>query len=725
MSIFGQVWVFSAIAFALGAFLAWVFLVRPARRQIRSLEERLVAREADLRRISEPALGAAGTAQGRTERADPFSDADEALAGTGGYGYGSEVGASDGPEPETSWLERDSLAGEYAGDGYEDPADDFHLADRPDDLEIPGDRDAYDTGSGDYDSGSGDEPGYGHEPGYDSGYGSDAGYAAAALDHAAERGSPDDAGFDATRYDSPEYDGGGDDGADYRGGYDARYDREDAGYDRAGDEPHGAAADYAAVDYAAAAYEPAGYEPAAYAAADYDAGAYDVGAHDAGAHDAGADDERTQYVAAAPGAGEDAPVSSVLDPDEMRSVPAADSADAESTQLIGPDSRPEAAEAAEADTPDEAAGAHSAEPDDAGRPNATGSALNPGAPFRPVTSFEATTELPVGAVGEGGDLDPSGRAGGVNTAAADPVEAGELDTASGEPDAAGDEATDRSERPGSLFEPTPVDDEGEDEGEDDVAAGQPVADDAGAGNAFGGGDPASNGSGEVPADPPAYAFGGPDTGPDEDPVESTNILPKRTPRQRPPGGFDAPKPVQPSMRAITRREPDAAAQSGSLFEPAAPGDAASSQPAAEPAADSGSAGDQAGQVPSGSQQLTKFVTPAGQVPIRDEAVSGQDTADQAADPGQAGAGQAGADRSADQAGADQADAEAPKAGPFGPGSAMPLPGGGSPSPEFTVKASVTALRYVTDAAPQYPRMVAEVWFRSPADAERVGFRPLA
>jgi hypothetical protein len=63
-------------------------------------------------------------------------------------------------------------------------------------------------------------------------------------------------------------------------------------------------------------------------------------------------------------------------------------------------------------------------------------------------------------------------------------------------------------------------------------------------------------------------------------------------------------------------------------------------------------------------------------------------------------------------------------GPFGPGSAMPLPGGGSPSPEFTIKASVSALRYCTPESPQFGRTVAEVWFKTPADAERVGFRPV-
>lgn len=63
-------------------------------------------------------------------------------------------------------------------------------------------------------------------------------------------------------------------------------------------------------------------------------------------------------------------------------------------------------------------------------------------------------------------------------------------------------------------------------------------------------------------------------------------------------------------------------------------------------------------------------------------------------------------------------------GPFGPGSAMPLPGGASPAPEFTVKASVTALRYCTQDSPQFSKTVAEVWFRTAADAERVGFRPV-
>ncbi|MGW4484122.1 sunset domain-containing protein [Amycolatopsis sp. NPDC004368] len=137
-------------------------------------------------------------------------------------------------------------------------------------------------------------------------------------------------------------------------------------------------------------------------------------------------------------------------------------------------------------------------------------------------------------------------------------------------------------------------------------------------------------------------------------------LPKRQPRESPRGGFDPPQPIQPSMRAVERREPDlTGAHSGSLFEP-------SVQP----------------------NQVAAMAAP--------EPPPARDTAEDSVPPG-----------------------------PFGPGSAMPRPGGGRPSDAFTVKASVTALRYCTEESPQFPRMVAEVWFRTAADAERVGFRPLS
>jgi hypothetical protein len=165
---------------------------------------------------------------------------------------------------------------------------------------------------------------------------------------------------------------------------------------------------------------------------------------------------------------------------------------------------------------------------------------------------------------------------------------------------------------------------------------------------------------------PAYAFSSEEReeSPDEPaPADSTQILPKRQRRESPRGGFDPPQPIQPSMRAIERREPNSdlsGTHSGSLFEPAVqPGQYGMPAAAPEP--------------------------PPARDPI-------------------------------------PADSVPP--GPFGPGSAMPRPGGGRPADEFGVKASVTALRYCTDESPQFPRMVAEVWFRTTADAERVGFRPL-
>ena len=169
-----------------------------------------------------------------------------------------------------------------------------------------------------------------------------------------------------------------------------------------------------------------------------------------------------------------------------------------------------------------------------------------------------------------------------------------------------------------------------------------------------------------PEEVPQYAFAGDDSGangeldvPPETPAEATQVLPKRQPREALRGGFEAPQPIQPSMRTVERRETDlSGAHSGSLFEPSVqPNQAALSAPEPPPA---------------------------------------RETAEDAVPPG-----------------------------PFGPGSAMPRPGGGRPSDGFVVKASVTALRYCTDESAQFPKMVAEVWFRTAEDAERVGFRPLS
>jgi hypothetical protein len=178
----------------------------------------------------------------------------------------------------------------------------------------------------------------------------------------------------------------------------------------------------------------------------------------------------------------------------------------------------------------------------------------------------------------------------------------------------------------------------------------------------------SYGSHAAMEEPPAYAFGG---GEPHSPVaaeaatEATAILPKRQPRSTPPSSFEPPRP---SMRSIERREPvaDEGGRSGSLFEPAVRPNTAAGAHAVAPE-------------PVLSPPPARTPVPDGSIPP----------------------------------------------GPFGPGSAMPRPGGGRPSDEFAVKASVTALRYCTEDSVQFGRMVAEVWFRSPADAERVGFRPLS
>jgi hypothetical protein len=169
---------------------------------------------------------------------------------------------------------------------------------------------------------------------------------------------------------------------------------------------------------------------------------------------------------------------------------------------------------------------------------------------------------------------------------------------------------------------------------------------------------------------PQYAFAGDDSAggeldvPPETPAEATQVLPKRQPRGTGSvrGGFDTPQPIQPSMRTVERREPElSGAHSGSLFEP-------SVQP---------------------------NQTAVGVSPEPPPAPPARETPEDSVPPG-----------------------------PFGPGSAMPRPGGGRPSDAFEVKASVTALRYCTDESEQFPKMVAEVWFRTAEDAERVGFRPL-
>ncbi|HEX9339200.1 MAG TPA: hypothetical protein VF892_25085, partial [Pseudonocardiaceae bacterium] len=60
-------------------------------------------------------------------------------------------------------------------------------------------------------------------------------------------------------------------------------------------------------------------------------------------------------------------------------------------------------------------------------------------------------------------------------------------------------------------------------------------------------------------------------------------------------------------------------------------------------------------------------------------------------------------------------------GPFGPGSALPLPDGSSPSTEFRVKARTSSMVFHTESSPFYERLEPQVWFRDPTDAQRAGF----
>jgi hypothetical protein len=61
------------------------------------------------------------------------------------------------------------------------------------------------------------------------------------------------------------------------------------------------------------------------------------------------------------------------------------------------------------------------------------------------------------------------------------------------------------------------------------------------------------------------------------------------------------------------------------------------------------------------------------------------------------------------------------ASPYGPGSALPLAGGVAPSAEYTVKGNADSMLYHTTESPYFPRTVAEVWFKTPAEAEAAGF----
>ena len=56
-----------------------------------------------------------------------------------------------------------------------------------------------------------------------------------------------------------------------------------------------------------------------------------------------------------------------------------------------------------------------------------------------------------------------------------------------------------------------------------------------------------------------------------------------------------------------------------------------------------------------------------------------------------------------------------------PNSARPLPDGSAPSAEFTIKGNAGSMLFHTKESPYFGRTKAEVWFKSPTDAEAAGF----
>jgi hypothetical protein len=61
--------------------------------------------------------------------------------------------------------------------------------------------------------------------------------------------------------------------------------------------------------------------------------------------------------------------------------------------------------------------------------------------------------------------------------------------------------------------------------------------------------------------------------------------------------------------------------------------------------------------------------------------------------------------------------------PFGPGSVLPKSDGLAPAADFSVKATLTGRRYYTEGSANFGGTRADVWFRTEADAEKAGFRP--
>ncbi|TVT55135.1 hypothetical protein FNH05_09945, partial [Amycolatopsis rhizosphaerae] len=115
MSLFGQVWLWSVLAFAAGVLLTWLLLVRPAQARNRLLERRLLAAQAAPAPEPEPEQRVAPTRTFEPEP-EPEPEPEQRVAPTRAYEpepfqpeHPADHPAQPEPGPQPHWYERDSF----------------------------------------------------------------------------------------------------------------------------------------------------------------------------------------------------------------------------------------------------------------------------------------------------------------------------------------------------------------------------------------------------------------------------------------------------------------------------------------------------------------------------------------------------------------------------------------------------------------------------------------
>jgi len=130
--------------------------------------------------------------------------------------------------------------------------------------------------------------------------------------------------------------------------------------------------------------------------------------------------------------------------------------------------------------------------------------------------------------------------------------------------------------------------------------------------------------------------------------------------------------------------------------------------------------DQDDHAETGADQPPADATPTGRIPVlsadTEPDVHGADEAEQPDEGESESAAPATIDTDAHTA----TDTGAVGAGAF-PNSAEPTADGSAPSAEYTVKGNADSMLFHTIDSPYYRRTRAEVWFRTPGDAEAAGF----